>query len=68
MGKGNLGERVRMGQIEKARQGFYSAKAPFGFDKTQDDKLIINENEKKIVLDIIKKILMGIPFVKYLTT
>lgn len=55
----NLGERVRMGQIEKARQGFYSAKAPFGFDKTQDDKLIINENEKKIVLDIIKKIFDG---------
>ncbi|EOW9529853.1 recombinase family protein [Bacillus cytotoxicus] len=55
----NLGERVRMGQIEKARQGKYSAKAPFGFDKDQHDKLVINENESKVVLDMVKKVEEG---------
>ncbi|MGG3846695.1 recombinase family protein [Aeribacillus composti] len=55
----NLGERVRMGQIEKARQGKYSAKAPFGFDKGPDDRLVINEDEKTVVLDMIEKIKEG---------
>jgi DNA invertase Pin-like site-specific DNA recombinase len=55
----NLGERVRMGQIEKARQGLYSAKAPFGFDKTNDDKLIINDDEKQVILDMIRKLEEG---------
>jgi DNA invertase Pin-like site-specific DNA recombinase len=54
----NLGERVRMGQIEKARQGQYSAKAPFGFDKV-NDKLIINEDEKQVILDMIDKVKEG---------
>ncbi|MEH7462747.1 recombinase family protein [Bacillus thuringiensis] len=55
----NLGERVRMGQIEKARQGEYSAKAPFGFDKGEDSKLIINKKESEIILDMIKKVEEG---------
>ena len=55
----NLAERVRMGQIEKARQGKYSAKAPFGFDKGPDDRLVINEDEKIVVLDMIEKIKEG---------
>lgn len=55
----NLGERVRMGQIEKARQGKYSAKAPFGFDKDKDDVLIINPDEKEILLNMIDKIEKG---------
>lgn len=55
----NLGERVRMGQIEKARQGKYSAKAPFGFDKDKNDKLVINEDEKQIVDDMVEKIKQG---------
>jgi site-specific DNA recombinase len=55
----NLGERVRMGQIEKARQGKYSAKAPFGFDKTKDDILIVNEDEKEVILDMIDKVKEG---------
>lgn len=52
----NLGERVRMGQIEKARQGKYSAKEPFGFNKDEEDRLIINEEERKILLLMKKKI------------
>jgi site-specific DNA recombinase len=55
----NLGERVRMGQIEKARQGQYSAKAPFGFDKGPNDRLVINEDEKTVVLDMIEKVKEG---------
>lgn len=55
----NLGERVRMGQIEKARQGKYSAKAPFGFDKSENDTLIINQEQAKVVLDMIDKIEKG---------
>lgn len=58
----NLGERVRMGQIEKARQGQYSAKAPFGFDKDENNRLIINEEEKEIVLMMIDKIRKGYSF------
>ncbi|MDQ0269981.1 recombinase family protein [Cytobacillus purgationiresistens] len=55
----NLGERVRMGQIEKARQGKYSAKAPYGFDKDDNEKLIINADEKLVVLDMIEKVKQG---------
>lgn len=55
----NLGERVRMGQLEKARQGEYSAKAPFGFDKNEHSKLIINPEESKVVLDMVGKIEEG---------
>ncbi|WP_341356676.1 recombinase family protein [Rossellomorea sp. y25] len=55
----NLGERVRMGQIEKARQGKYSAKAPFGYDKDQNDVLVINKSEKEIIIDMIKKLEQG---------
>lgn len=54
----NLGERVRMGQIEKARQGQYSAPAPFGYDK-KDNKLIVNEDEARVVLDMVEKIEEG---------
>lgn len=54
----NLAERVRMGQIEKARQGKYSPKAPFGFDKV-DEKLVINEDEKIIIIDMIEKVKKG---------
>ncbi|MFI8709835.1 recombinase family protein [Bacillus sp. NPDC077411] len=55
----NLGERVRMGQIEKARQGEYSAKAPFGFNKDENSKLVINEQESKVVLNMVKKVEEG---------
>ncbi|MCM3179710.1 recombinase family protein [Cytobacillus horneckiae] len=55
----NLGERVRMGQIEKARQGKYSAKAPYGYDKDDNEKLIINTDEKIVILDMIEKVKQG---------
>lgn len=55
----NLGERVRMGQIEKARQGGYSALAPFGYDK-KEDKLIINKDEANVFLDMVEKIEEGL--------
>lgn len=55
----NLGERVRMGQIEKARQGKYSAKAPFGFDKNENEQLVINPDEKEVVMDMIEKVRSG---------
>ena len=55
----NLGERVIMGQIEKARQGEYAAKAPYGFNKDENSKLIINEEEKKVILLMISKIKQG---------
>lgn len=54
----NLGERVRMGQIEKARQGQFSAPAPFGYKKV-GDKLEILEDQKEILLDIIDKVKSG---------
>ncbi|MCM3599354.1 recombinase family protein [Robertmurraya korlensis] len=55
----NLGERVRMGQIEKARQGEYAAKAPFGFDKGNDHRLVINKNEAEIILKMVNKLREG---------
>ena len=54
----NLGERVRMGQIEKARQGEWSAPIPFGFNKV-NEKLEINESEKDVLLDMIDKVRSG---------
>ncbi|MGY3717141.1 recombinase family protein [Sutcliffiella cohnii] len=54
----NLGERVRMGQIEKARQGQYSAKAPYGYLKIEN-KLEPHPEESKVVLDIIDKVRQG---------
>ncbi|NMH72822.1 recombinase family protein [Bacillus sp. RO2] len=54
----NLGERVRMGQIEKARQGQYSAKAPFGYYKN-DNRLVKDPNESQVVLNIIRLVKEG---------
>lgn len=54
----NLGERVRMGQIEKARQGQFSAAAPFGFRK-ENSKLVIHQEEKEILIDIINRVKRG---------
>ncbi|KMM59329.1 recombinase [Bacillus glycinifermentans] len=54
----NLGERVSMGQVEKARQGEFSAPAPFGFIK-QGETLIKDEKQGPILLDIIEKVKKG---------
>ncbi|WP_096435947.1 recombinase family protein [Alteribacter populi] len=54
----NTGERVRMGQIEKARQGQFSAPAPFGFRK-KDYTLVVHEEEKEVILDIVNRVNKG---------
>lgn len=54
----NLGERVRVGMMEKARQGYWSAQAPYGFKKV-DKKLVIVDEQKIVLLDIIEKIKEG---------
>lgn len=54
----NLGERVKMGQTEKARQGQYSAPAPFGFIK-KGETLVKNPEQGKVLLEIIDKVKKG---------
>ncbi|MCW5193116.1 recombinase family protein [Bacillus amyloliquefaciens] len=54
----NLGERVKMGQVEKARQGQFSAPAPFGFTK-EGESLVKNPEEGEVLLDMIDKIKKG---------
>lgn len=65
----NLGERVRMGQIEKARQGEWSAQAPYGFKKV-DKRLVHDPEQVEVLREIIDKIESGYSFRKladYLT-
>ncbi|MED2945250.1 recombinase family protein [Bacillus swezeyi] len=54
----NLGERVTMGQVEKARQGQYSAPAPFGFKK-EGETLVKDKKQGIILIDIIDKVKKG---------
>lgn len=54
----NLGERVTMGQVEKARKGQYSAPAPFGFKK-QDETLVKDKKQGYILMDMIDKVKKG---------
>ncbi|MER2057997.1 MAG: recombinase family protein [Niallia sp.] len=58
----NLGERVKMGQIEKARQLEWSAQPPYGWIKDENHKLKINEEEIKAVKLMVKKIKEGYSF------
>lgn len=65
----NLGERVRVGQLEKARQGYWSAQAPYGFKKV-DKKLVVVEEQKEVLLEMMDKIESGYSIrklAKYLT-
>lgn len=55
----NLGERVSMGMMEKARQGeFPGGRAPYGF-RIENSTLIINEEEAKVVRLIYEKYAEG---------
>ncbi|WP_017726730.1 recombinase family protein [Halalkalibacterium ligniniphilum] len=54
----NLGERVRMGQIEKARQGQWSAPAPFGYKK-ENNRLVKDEDQGNWYLKMVEKIKEG---------
>lgn len=58
----NLGERVKMGQIEKARQGKFSAPSPYGFYKDEDHKLHIHSEDIQAVHLMIGKIEEGMSF------
>lgn len=58
----NLGERVAMGQLEKARQGEWQAQAPYGFYKDENDKLHIDKEKIKAVQLMIQKIKEGMSF------
>lgn len=58
----NLGERVRMGQIEKARQGKWAAQPPYGFYKDKEHQLHIHEEEIKGVKLMIQKVREGMSF------
>ncbi|EAD5121236.1 recombinase family protein [Listeria monocytogenes] len=55
----NTSERVSFGMAEKVRQGEYIPLAPFGYVKGTDGKLIVNEAEKEIFLQIVNMILSG---------
>lgn len=58
----NLGERVIMGQLEKARQGEWAAQPPYGFYKDKNHKLHIHEEQIEAVKLMIKKIREGMSF------
>ena len=58
----NLGERVSMGQLEKARQGEWSAQPPYGFYKDKNDKLQIDEKQIQAVKLMIQKVREGMSF------
>lgn len=58
----NLGERVSMGQLEKARQGEWSAQAPYGFYKDENDKLKIDDVQIKAIRLMIQKVREGMSF------
>ncbi|ARK23606.1 recombinase family protein [Sporosarcina sp. P37] len=58
----NLGERVSMGQIEKARQGEWAAQAPYGFYKDENHKLHIDDQQIKAIKIMIQKVREGLSF------
>lgn len=58
----NLGERVKMGQIEKAHQGEWAAQAPYGFYKDEKHKLHQHKEEIKAVKLMIQKLREGFSF------
>lgn len=58
----NLGERVRLGQIEKARQGEWSAPAPYGFRKNDQKRMEVNPDEIEAVKLMVRKVKEGYSF------
>lgn len=55
----NLGERVRMGMMQKVREGKWTMSvAPFGYD-ADGDNLVINHQEALIIKDIFSQYLQG---------
>lgn len=65
----NLSERVKMGLEKKVSGGERVGGVPFGFDLTEEEKLVIND-KAMVVLDIIDKVKKGMSasqVAKYLT-
>lgn len=58
----NLGERVRMGQIEKAHQGEWAAQPPYGFYKDDKHKLHQHKDEIEAVKLMVQKVREGFSF------
>ncbi|RHW31118.1 recombinase family protein [Lysinibacillus yapensis] len=58
----NLGERVRMGQIEKAHQKEWAALAPYGFYKDDKHKLHQHKEEIEAVKLMVQKVREGFSF------
>ncbi|AHN22729.1 recombinase family protein [Lysinibacillus varians] len=58
----NLGERVVMGQIEKARQGEWAAQPPYGFYKDEHHKLHIHQEQIEAVKIMVQKVREGMSF------
>jgi|GEM_PF-1962222 len=58
----NLGERVKMGQIEKAHQKEWAAQAPYGFYKDEKHKLHQHKEEIEAVKLMVQKVREGFSF------
>ncbi len=57
----NLSDEVKKGMVEKANRGEYQTKAPFGY-KMIDKKLVINNEQSKVVKMIFNDYINGISF------
>lgn len=55
----NLSERIKMALEEKVSGGERVGAIPYGFDLGDDEKLIKNEREAKVILEIIDKLKSG---------
>lgn len=55
----NLSERVKMALEEKVQSGERVGNIPYGFDLSKDEKLIKNEKQAHVVLDMIDKFKSG---------
>lgn len=58
----NLGECVRLGQIEKVRQGEWSTPAPYGCRKNNQKRLEVNLDEIEVVKLLAHKVKEGYSF------
>lgn len=55
----NLSERVKMGLEEKVTGGERVGNVPYGFDLSDEEKLVKNQKQSEIVLDMIDKFKSG---------
>lgn len=62
----NLSREVKKGMVERASQGLYNGRVPFGYS-IKEGKLVINESESKIVKKIFELYINGYGFQKIAT-